>query len=150
MSGQEIKDLIASKIAGQGNQVDIGNALPEILDAIISAIPTNSDRGPILYDSPYSLGQTFPDTEVSKIGNAFYLRLHDSDTVYPKTTVYSSGWFDLHGIANEYGLQSVSIAAVYGTFIIDNGDLEGGSGVLIFYGKDSNNNYIYGSYGVEM
>ena len=35
MNAQEIKDLIQSKIAGQGNQVDSGGALAEILDAII-------------------------------------------------------------------------------------------------------------------
>lgn len=34
MTKQEIKDLIAAKIAGQGNQVDSGGALAEILNAI--------------------------------------------------------------------------------------------------------------------
>lgn len=35
MTTQEIKDLIASKIAGQGNQVDSGGKLAEILNAIV-------------------------------------------------------------------------------------------------------------------
>lgn len=35
MTAQEIKDLIASKIAGQGSAVDAGSALPEILNAIV-------------------------------------------------------------------------------------------------------------------
>lgn len=34
MTKQEIKDLIAAKIAGQGNQVDIGNALADVLNAL--------------------------------------------------------------------------------------------------------------------
>lgn len=38
MKTQEIKDLIASKIAGQGNQVDSGGALFTILDAIVDAV----------------------------------------------------------------------------------------------------------------
>ena len=38
MTTQEIKDLIASKIAGQGSMVDIGGALPNILDEIIDAV----------------------------------------------------------------------------------------------------------------
>lgn len=40
MNKQEIKDLIAAKIAGQGNQVDSGGALAEILDGIIEAMPS--------------------------------------------------------------------------------------------------------------
>lgn len=38
MDAQQIKDLIASKIAGQGNQVDSGGALSTILDAIVDAV----------------------------------------------------------------------------------------------------------------
>ena len=34
MTKQEIKDLIAAKIAGQGNQVDIGGVLADILNAL--------------------------------------------------------------------------------------------------------------------
>lgn len=35
MTKQEIKDLIAAKIAGQGSAVDVGGALPVILNAIL-------------------------------------------------------------------------------------------------------------------
>lgn len=38
MTKEEIKDLIASKIAGQGSAVDAGSALPQILNAIIDSI----------------------------------------------------------------------------------------------------------------
>ncbi len=38
MTTQEIKDLIMSKIAGQGSAVDAGSALPQILNAIVDAI----------------------------------------------------------------------------------------------------------------
>lgn len=39
MTPQEIKDLIDETISGQGNQVDLGSALPTILNAIIDLIP---------------------------------------------------------------------------------------------------------------
>ena len=39
MTKDEIKALISAKVAGQGNQVDVGGALPAILDAIVDAIP---------------------------------------------------------------------------------------------------------------
>lgn len=39
MSKEEIKALILAKIAGQGSMVDVGGALPTILDAILDIIP---------------------------------------------------------------------------------------------------------------
>jgi hypothetical protein len=38
MTTQEIRDLIAKKIAGQGTQVDLGNGLPAILNGILDAV----------------------------------------------------------------------------------------------------------------
>ena len=38
MNANEIKELVAAKIAGQGSQVDIGGALPEVLNAIIDMV----------------------------------------------------------------------------------------------------------------
>lgn len=40
MTQEQILALIASKVEGQGNQVDTGSALPEILRGIIELIPT--------------------------------------------------------------------------------------------------------------
>ncbi len=37
----EIKDLIAQKITGQGNQVDVGNGLTTILNGIVDAVKVN-------------------------------------------------------------------------------------------------------------
>lgn len=39
MTTNEIKAIIAEKIAGQGNQVDIGNGLAEVLNALADSIP---------------------------------------------------------------------------------------------------------------
>lgn len=49
MKKDQIKSLISAKIAGQGNQVDSGGALDEILDAIVDAIPEGGGSGaPVL------------------------------------------------------------------------------------------------------
>lgn len=39
MTKDEIKALIDATLAGQGNQVDVGSALPTILNAILDLIP---------------------------------------------------------------------------------------------------------------
>ena len=39
MSKEEIKALVAAKIAGQGSAIDAASVLPMILDAIVDAIP---------------------------------------------------------------------------------------------------------------
>lgn len=64
MTKEEMKTLIAEKISGQGNQVDIGGALPMILGEIIDAIPTTGLQfGGVLSD-----GSTIPETP-----NMFYV-----------------------------------------------------------------------------
>lgn len=47
MTTQEIKDLIATKIAGQGNQVDSGGKLADILNAICENIEQKADEKPV-------------------------------------------------------------------------------------------------------
>lgn len=47
MTTNEIKDLIASAIAGQGNQVDAGGKLAEILNALADAAGGGGDVKPI-------------------------------------------------------------------------------------------------------
>ena len=50
MTKDQIKSLISAKIAGQGNQVDSGGALDEILNAIVDAIPEGGGVIPITLD----------------------------------------------------------------------------------------------------
>lgn len=38
MTKEELKKLVADKIAGQGTQVDLGNALPIILNELIDRL----------------------------------------------------------------------------------------------------------------
>lgn len=46
MTTEEIKAIIAEKIAGQGNQVDIGNGLVEVLNALADSIPEGGGSTP--------------------------------------------------------------------------------------------------------
>lgn len=43
MNVNEIKAIIAEKIAGQGNQVDIGNGLVEVLNALAEGLEATDD-----------------------------------------------------------------------------------------------------------
>lgn len=56
MTKQEIKDLIAAKIAGQGNQVDIGGVLADILNALV-----DGGSQPIRLTGTISEGDTLQD-----------------------------------------------------------------------------------------
>lgn len=46
MTLEEIKALAAAKIAGQGNQVDLGNALTAIIDGLADAIADSASATP--------------------------------------------------------------------------------------------------------
>lgn len=45
MTKDEIKSLVAAKIAGQGSMVDVGGGLPTILNEIIDLIPEGGGGG---------------------------------------------------------------------------------------------------------
>ena len=45
MTTQEIKALVAAKIAGQGNQVDLGNALSDIINSLCDLIDAGGQGG---------------------------------------------------------------------------------------------------------
>lgn len=65
MTTQEIKDLIASAIAGQGNQVDSGGKLAEILNEIVDVASQGGGESSILtLPNAFSLGSstTYGDT----------------------------------------------------------------------------------------
>ena len=58
MTPEQIKALIAAKIAGQGNQVDIAGALPTILNEIVDAIADTTGPAPFIFDGTFD-GETF-------------------------------------------------------------------------------------------
>lgn len=48
MTTQEIKDLISAKVAGQGSMVDIGDALPAILNGLADIVAEAAGNTPML------------------------------------------------------------------------------------------------------
>ena len=56
MSKEEIKALIGEKIAGQGNQVDAGSALPIILNEIVDMASQSGGGGAVVIELDYNWG----------------------------------------------------------------------------------------------
>lgn len=54
MTKQQIKDLVAAKIAGQGTMVDAGGGLPTILNEIIDLLPEGGGNEPIIVEGEIS------------------------------------------------------------------------------------------------
>lgn len=73
MTVQEIKDLIASKIAGQGSAVDAGSALPEILNGIVDAIAAIPEVQPVYLKTTRSFTQLVEQGEISVTSMASYM-----------------------------------------------------------------------------
>lgn len=68
MTKDEIKALVAAKIAGQGSAIDAASVLPAILNGIIDAIPTVEAIG----EKITSLG-TITSEKMSKLRECVYL-----------------------------------------------------------------------------
>lgn len=65
MTTQQIKDLIAQTIAGQGNQVDSGGKLAEILNAIVDAVEQGGGSEPLVIPSSEFLNEGVIETEAT-------------------------------------------------------------------------------------
>lgn len=87
MTKEEMKALVSAKIAGQGNQVDLGSALPELLNAIVDSLP---ERAPITIDlSGYELSGD-PTTVTESIPQGYTPVVGDK-VFYNNQTFYLSG-----------------------------------------------------------
>lgn len=73
MTTQEIKDLIASKIAGQGSAVDAGSALPEILNGIVDAIAAIPEVQSVYLKTTRTFDQLVAQGEMSVTSMASYM-----------------------------------------------------------------------------
>jgi hypothetical protein len=61
MTRDEIKQLIAEKIAGQGSAIDAASVLPSILNGILEAIPESGVMPEPKYDVPTDIGLDIDD-----------------------------------------------------------------------------------------
>lgn len=66
MTTQEIKELIASKIAGQGSAVDAGSALPEILGGVVDLLKNQQDAVDLAARGFISIPDDIPVSELSQ------------------------------------------------------------------------------------
>lgn len=97
MTKQEIKDLVAAKIAGQGTQVDLGGALPEIINAIVDAIPSLEPKISLNVSEAFqdksaeeaaeTLGITV--AELNEIPNQLIIKVNNRDLT--RCSAFSSG-----------------------------------------------------------
>ena len=123
MTKQEIKDLIAAKIAGQGNQVDIGNALAEVLNALadnVDAAQQAANNIKVLDLTPYAeqIENNEPIPNAQDLLDALYgvVELKLPDGLYPCAGVYASPGQDYAVPGTFYGML---LRALPAGFILD-------------------------------
>lgn len=78
MTKEEIKALIATAIAGQGTNVDGGGQLPNILNAIVDAIPEGGGSEPLIYDGEILYNDVDFNRTVGIIGNSDFIMLKEA------------------------------------------------------------------------
>lgn len=107
MTKQEIKALVASKIEGQGNQVDLGSALSAILGEILDRVP---ERAPITIDlSEFELSDT--ETDVTSAFPSGYVPQAGDKILYDQKE------FGLEGFVTKEGDTTATFG--YGNEVID-------------------------------
>lgn len=98
MTTQEIKDLIASKIAGQGSAVDAGSALPEILNGIVALIPEIPEVQTVYLKTTRTFSQLGAQGEISVASMASYMGVTEKSLrqflagQIPRFITSSSAW----------------------------------------------------------
>lgn len=85
MTTEELKNLIASKIAGQGSAVDAGSALPKILNGLVDAVVSATANGYKLLGCYHSY--EMPD--VPEDGQ-YFIFVYDGESESPNYSFYLS------------------------------------------------------------
>ncbi len=108
MTTQEIKDLVSAKIAGQGTQVDAGNALAEVLNAIVDAIPEGGGA---------SCANLIEVTSITVMDTCVVSGTFSLEDVTPNTIFYSGQEFVqvIFAAANASGYEGRIIGVGYST-----------------------------------
>ena len=70
MMGNDIRELVAAKIAGQGNQVDVGSVLPDIFYKILDLVDYVSGRIPTVPTALQTLAALTCASEAETITSA--------------------------------------------------------------------------------
>lgn len=75
MTIQELKDLVLQKIAGQGSQIDIGGALPPVLNGILDTLAATQNITQVIVTVDEGTGT--PSAEASVADGALTLNFHN-------------------------------------------------------------------------
>ena len=125
MTAQEIKDLIASKIAGQGSAVDAGSALPEILNGIVDAIAAIPEPVSVP-NSPLNLSQLGESTlgeyaSAEELADALQISEKDLTDLFegriPFVILHSGGFYNVSVRKNVAGMDVDEYTNVYFWYI---------------------------------
>ena len=156
MTKQEIKDLIAAKIAGQGNQVDIGNALADVLNALadnVDAAQQAADNFKVLDLTPYAeqIENNEPIPYTEEIWNAFdeAVALKYDGVIRPNTGFYlqtsglSQPLYDaMHNDAPD-GFMIMQYRVAFGFVVVDTGSLAYSAGIIPCIVNKNGSDYIW-------
>lgn len=120
MTKEEIKALVAGKIAGQGTMVDAGGALPTILNEIIDLIPEGGGGGvePLIVEGtidsesfeffPDAGQPTFDEAQAAFLAGTPVILKSEFDSVQ---VIADEGTF-IHGLFNDGGEATSSLISV--------------------------------------
>lgn len=102
MTTQEIKALVAAKIAGQGNQVDLGNALSGIINSLCDAL----DAKPGILIVKGTVTSPEDGTFEPNAGQPSLQEVVSFFTTGGIVYLEGSGYFDIVTNTSEFGLQT--------------------------------------------
>lgn len=138
MNKEQIKDLIASKIAGQGSAVDAGSALPDILNGIVDAqtplsFTIGQDRVELDADTldevRKSLALNADGTFFPRNDAVLALSMEDSTTIF---SIFSDAADSLH-------ITVSGIEGLWATIDVGSGGLAAFTGVALI--REGNTKY---------
>lgn len=139
MTIQEIRDLVAKKISGQGTMVDVGGGLPAILNGILDLIAASPSLDTIVGD----LDAKFPTWEGES------MQVNPSDPIFTKPILE---WKGVYYVLASFVPEEITASAArnFGArngyywcncdFNSDSRTVSSGS--AIFKGKDAQNDNI--------
>lgn len=101
MTKEEIKSLVAAKIAGQGTNVDAASVLPSIIEGILDLIPEAPVQADLTVTDPTNsayvkMPEVTNSSEQVEISDEFFemcrkvglIRIKDSNLILPRLTYY--------------------------------------------------------------
>ena len=131
MTKDEIKALIAAKIAGQGTNVDAGSVLPTILNGIIDLIPSGNGGG--IVDVPFQSTSiveewTKIDVPIVDIDHAIAIRCSDGVILPSRLSTFADS------ILSDNFYDGEQVSAIFG--VVSTSDVLETFGLAIFTASD--------------